>query len=245
MNKKILIGIIIIILIVIVCVGVAIVINTKEDSSNTTANITENNQELSISNKIEPEIDSDIHYKYEYGEIFKIDNNIIYFGDVVEESTNYLSLEISEKYKVIDFETEEIISINDIEVGDYANFHTLTEENENAQSIIIVAKKDYIVDEIENELLNKTIFSAELIYYNEEEKYITIKLGLDHKAIDNVEANAVYYFNLMVDDTTETYLGYSNNLNSYRYCTVEIELKSEITNLQNEYLVKSIAYIPD
>lgn len=58
----------------------------------------------------------------------------------------------------------------------------------------------------------------------------------------------IYYLDLSVGDTTETYLGWKeNNPNSnYGYqvhelCTIELE--SEITDLSNKYMVKSIEFI--
>ena len=184
------------------------------------------------------------------GEIFKIENDTIYYGDVKEEENDYLSNKIPENSKIIDYASENIISSNDIEVGDYVCLYIPTPESKNAQAIIIVAKKDYIKEQVESELINKKEFDANLTYYNEAENYITVGIALEMKNIENMNAQPEYYLDLSVDDKTTTYLGRKeNNPNSnYGYhlhelCTVELE--SEITDLSNKNLVKTIEFIAD
>ena len=170
-------------------------------------------------------------------------------GDVKEEN-DYLSQEIPENSKIIDYESEKTISVDNIGVGDYVTLYVPTEESQNAQSIIIVAKKDYIINQIENQLLNKKEFHAELDYYNESENYIIVEIALENKTIENMPVQPMYYLDLRVGDNTETYLGWKeDNPNSnYGYhvhelCTIELE--TEITDLSNKYIVKSIEFIAD
>lgn len=220
--------------------------NNDENENITDLNTYDNNNELVDINE---EKDIEVRYNYTYGEIFKIENNTIYYGDVKEEN-DYLSQEIPENSKIIDYESEKTISVDNIGVGDYVTLYVPTEESQNAQSIIIVAKKDYIINQIENQLLNKKEFHAELDYYNEAEKYITVGIALNSKVIEEKFVQPIYYLDLSVGDTTETYLGWKeNNPNSnYGYqihelCTIELE--SEITDLSNKYMVKSIEFIAD
>lgn len=207
----------------------------------------DNNGELIDINE---EKDNVLQYNYSYGEIFKIENNTIYYGDVKEKKGDYLSQKLSENFKVIDYESEKIISNDDIEVGDFVTLATSTESFQNDQPIIIVAKKDYISEEVNNRLFNKRELNTELIYYNETEKYITVGIYLDRKVIKDTETQPVYYLDLSVGDNTETYLGWKeNNPNSnygyhlYELCTVELTTK--ITDLSNKYMVKSIEFIAD
>lgn len=220
--------------------------NNDENENITDLNTYDNNNELVDINE---EKDIEVRYNYTYGEIFKIENNTIYYGDVKEEN-DYLSQEIPENSKIIDYESEKTISVDNIGVGDYVTFYVPTEESQNAQSIIIVAKEDYIINQIENQLLNKKEFHAELDYYNKAEKYITVGIALNSKVIEEKFVQPIYYLDLSVGDTTETYLGWKeNNPNSnYGYqihelCTIELE--SEITDLSNKYMVKSIEFIAD
>ena len=220
--------------------------NNDENENITDLNTYDNNNELVDINE---EKDIEVRYNYTYGEIFKIENNTIYYGDVKEEN-DYLSQEIPENSKIIDYESEKTISVDNIGVGDYVTFYVPTEESQNAQSIIIVAKEDYIINQIENQLLNKKEFHAELDYYNESENYITVEIALENKTIENMPVQPMYYLDLRVGDNTETYLGWKeDNPNSnYGYqihelCTIELE--SEITDLSNKYMVKSIEFIAD
>ena len=80
--------------------------------------------------------------------------------------------------------------------------------------------------------------------------YITVEIALENKTIEKMQVQPMYYLDLRVGDNTETYLGWKeDNPNSnYGYhvhelCTVELE--SEITDLSNKYMVKSIEFIAD
>lgn len=199
---------------------------------------------------VNKEKEFNIQYNYSYGEIFEIVNNTIYYGEVKEEKTNYLSQELSDNYKIIDFESENVLNSDDIAVGDYVSLYVPTAESQNGQAIIIVTKKNYVIEQIERKLLNKKEFSAELTYYNEDEKYITVGIALEDKKIENFNVQPIYYLDLSVGETTETYLGNKeNNLNSnYGYQVNElciIELMSNIEFLPNKYIVKSIEFIAD
>lgn len=201
-------------------------------------------------NDVLGDVNKEIQYNQSYGEIFKIENNTIYYGDVKENESDYLSQKIPENSKIINYENEEIISVNDIEVGDYITLYVPTPESINAQAIIIVAKKDYIINQIENQLLHKKEFNGNLDYYNESENYITVEIALENKTIENMPVQPMYYLDLRVGDNTETYLGWKeDNPNSnYGYhvhelCTIELE--TEITDLSNKYIVKSIEFIAD
>ncbi len=248
-NKKSIILIILLLIIIIAIIVINIIFRKNNDKSINENVIDTNttNNELVDTN----EEDIDIRYTYTYGEIFKIENNIIYYGDAeAEEENDYLSQKILENSKIINYENEEIISINDIEVGDYVTLYVPSPESKNAQAIIIVAKKDYITNQIENELLNKKRFGAELAYYNRTENYITVGIALQNKQIENKPVQPIYYFDLSIGDNTKTYLGWKeNNPNSnYGYhvhelCTIELE--TEITDLSNTYIVKSIEFIAD
>ncbi len=248
MKKK--IGIILIILVLIIIIAI-IVINiifknyNDYDANENIANTNITNNELVDTNSE----DIDVRYNYTYGEIFKIENNTIFYGEVKEEN-NYLSLKLSENYKVINYENEELLTINDIEVGDYVSLRIPTEESQNAQPTIIVAKKDYIIDQVEKRVLNKRELSTELEYYNEAENYIIVGIYLERKIIEGIDIQPLYNLYLSVGKNTKTYLGWKeNNPNSnYGYhlhelCTVELE--SEITDLSNKNLVKAIEFIAD
>ena len=161
-----------------------------------------------------------------------------------------MSQELSDNYKIIDFESENVLNSDDIAVGDYVSLYVSTAESQNGQAIIIVTKKNYVIEQIERKLLNKKEFSAELTYYNEDEKYITVGIALEDKKIENFNVQPIYYLDLSVGETTETYLGNKeNNLNSnYGYQVNElciIELMSNIEFLPNKYIVKSIEFIAD
>jgi hypothetical protein len=86
--------------------------------------------------------------------------------------------------------------------------------------------------------------------YNKLENYITVEIALEEKMIENMPVQPMYYLNLYVGDNTETYLGWKeNNTNSnygfyvYELCTIELE--TEITDLSNTYMAKSIEFIAD
>ncbi len=248
-NKKSIILIILLLIIIIAIIVINIIFRKNNDKSvneNVIATNTTNN-ELADTN----EEDIDVRYTYTYGEIFKIENNIIYYGEAeVEEENDYLSQKILENSKIINYENEEIISINDIEVGDYITLYVPTPKSINAQAIIIVAKKDYIINQIENQLLHKKEFNGNLNYYNELENYITVEIALENKTIENMPVQPMYYLDLRVGDNTETYLGWKeDNPNSnygfhvHELCTIELE--TEITELSNTYMVKSIEFIAD
>ena len=248
-NKKSIILIILLLIIIIAIIVINIIFRKNNDKSvneNVIATNTTNN-ELTDTN----EEDIDVRYTYTYGEIFKIENNIIYYGEAeAEEENDYLSQKILENSKIINYENEEIISINDIEVGDYITLYVPTPKSINAQAIIIVAKKDYIINQIENQLLHKKEFNGNLNYYNELENYITVEIALENKTIENMPVQPMYYLDLRVGDNTETYLGWKeDNPNSnygfhvHELCTIELE--TEITELSNTYMVKSIEFIAD
>lgn len=248
-NKKSIILIILLLIIIIAIIVINIIFRKNNDKSvneNVIATNTTNN-ELADTN----EEDIDVRYTYTYGEIFKIENNIIYYGEAeAEEENDYLSQKILENSKIINYENEEIISINDIEVGDYITLYVPTPKSINAQAIIIVAKKDYIINQIENQLLHKKEFNGNLNYYNELENYITVEIALENKTIENMPVQPMYYLDLRVGDNTETYLGWKeDNPNSnygfhvHELCTIELE--TEITELSNTYMVKSIEFIAD
>lgn len=249
MKKKIGIILIILVLVIIITIIVVKTIFKKYNDNAVNENITDTNttnNELVDTNAE----NIDVRYNHTYGEIFKIENDTIYYGDVKEEENDYLSNKIPENSKIIDYASENIISSNDIEVGDYVCLYIPTPESKNAQAIIIVAKKDYIKEQVESELINKKEFDANLTYYNEAENYITVGIALEMKNIENMNAQPEYYLDLSVDDKTKTYLGRKeNNPNSnYGYhlhelCTVELE--SEITDLSNKNLVKTIEFIAD
>ena len=244
---------IILVVLILVSIIAIIVINiifrnyNDENENITDLNTYDNNNE---SVDINEEKDIEVQYNYTYGEIFKIENNTIYYGDVKENESDYLSQKIPENSKIINYENEEIISVNDIEVGDYITLYVPTPESAKAQAIIIVAKKDYIINQIENELLHKKEFNGNLDYYNKSENYITVEIALENKTIENMPVQPMYYLDLRVGDNTETYLGWKeDNPNSnYGYqvhelCTLELE--TEITDLSNTYMVKSIEFIAD
>lgn len=248
-NKKSIILIILLLIIIIAIIVINIIFRKNNDKSvneNVIATNTTNN-ELADTN----EEDIDVRYTYTYGEIFKIENNIIYYGEAeAEEENDYLSQKILENSKIINYENEEIISINDIEVGDYITLYVPTPQSINDQAIIIVAKKDYIINQIENQLLHKKEFNGNLNYYNELENYITVEIALENKTIENMPVQPMYYLDLRVGDNTETYLGWKeDNPNSnygfhvHELCTIELE--TEITELSNTYMVKSIEFIAD
>lgn len=248
-NKKNIILIVLVLVIIITIIVINIILkkhNYKSVNENVIDTNTTNNELVDTN-----EENTDVQYNNTKGEIFKIENNIIYYGDAeAEEENDYLSQEIPENSKIIDYENEEIISVNDIEVGDYITLYVLTPESINAQAIIIVAKKDYIINQIENQLLHKKEFNGSLDYYNESENYITVEIALENKTIEKMQVQPMYYLDLRVGDNTETYLGWKeDNPNSnYGYhvhelCTVELE--SEITDLSNKYMVKSIEFIAD
>lgn len=248
-NKKSIILIILLLIIIIAIIVINIIFRKNNDKSvneNVIATNTTNN-ELADTN----EEDIDVRYTYTYGEIFKIENNIIYYGEAeAEEENDYLSQKILENSKIINYENEEIISINDIEVGDYITLYVPTPKSINAQAIIIVAKKDYIINQIENQLLHKKEFNGNLNYYNELENYITVEIALENKTIENMPVQPMYYLDLRVGDNTETYLGWKedNPKSNYGFhvhelCTIELE--TEITELSNTYMVKSIEFIAD
>lgn len=249
MKKKIGIILIILVLVIIITIIVVKTIFKKYNDNAVNENITDTNttnNELVDTNAE----NIDVRYNHTHGEIFKIENDTIYYGDVKEEENDYLSNKIPENSKIIDYASENIISSNDIEVGDYVCLYIPTPESKNAQAIIIVAKKDYIKEQVESELINKKEFDANLTYYNEAENYITVGIALEMKNIENMNAQPEYYLDLSVDDKTKTYLGRKeNNPNSnYGYhlhelCTVELE--SEITDLSNKNLVKTIEFIAD
>ena len=198
---------------------------------------------------------SSVRYNYNYGEIFEISNNTMYYGKVKEEKEKYFTQELSENFKVINFENEETININNIEVGDYVSIYAPTEEYQNAEGTIIVAKNDYILEQVKEKLLNKREFSAAIAYYNAEENYIIAEIALPDKKIiskrmETLNAQPCYYIKLNVGKNTETYLGNKeNNLNAnYGYQVNElcwIELMSNISYLPNTYIVKSIEFIAD
>ena len=248
-NKKNIILIVLVLVIIIAIIVIDIILkkhNYKSVNENVIDTNTTNNELVDTN-----EENTDVQYNYTKGEIFKIENNIIYYGDAeAEEENDYLSQEIPENSKIIDYESEKTISVDNIGVGDYVTLYVPTEESQNAQSIIIVAKKDYIINQIENQLLNKKEFHAELDYYNESENYITVEIALENKTIENMPVQPMYYLDLRVGDNTETYLGWKeDNPNSnYGYqvhelCTLELE--TEITDLSNTYMVKSIEFIAD
>lgn len=196
-----------------------------------------------------------VSYKYSDGEIFEISNNNIYYGKVKEEKEKYFTQKLSENFNVINFDDEETMNINDIEVGDYVRIYVPEQENQNEKGLIIVAKKDYVLEQARKQLLNKRTIGASLVYYNAEENYIIAEIAFPTKRIpktDKITASiqAFYYLKLNVGENTETYLGNKeNNPNSnYGYqvnelCT--IELMSNISYLPNTYIVKSIEFIAD
>ncbi len=196
------------------------------------------------------EIMQDVEYNYSCGEIFEISNNAIYYGDIEEDKGKYLALELSENSQVINYENENSTNIHNIEIGDYVTVYKPTEQFTNAKTTIIVTKKEYILKQVEKELLNKREFDAELAYYNEKENYIIAKVALDEKDFGAVKSQPFYLFKLSVGDITKTYLGdKENNSNSnYGYHINElcrIELVSNIAYLPNIYIVKSIEFIND
>ncbi len=240
----------IILIIIIIAIIVINIIFRKHNDKSVNENVIDTNttnNELVDTN----EEDIEVRYNSTYGEIFKIENNIIYYGDAeAEEENDYLSQKIPENSKIINYENEEIISINDIEVGDYITLYVPIPESINAQAIIIVAKKNYIINQIEDQLLHKKEFNGNLDYYNESENYIIVEIALENKTIENMPVQPMYYLDLRVGDNTETYLGWKeDNPNSnYGYhvhelCTIELE--KEITDLSNKYMVKSIEFIAD
>ena len=248
-NKKSIIVIIFLLIIIITIIVINITFkknNYKSVNENVISTNTTNNELVDTN-----EEDIDVRYTYTYGEIFKMENNIIYYGDTEAEKENdYLSQKIPENSKIINYENEEIISINDIEVGDYITLYVATPESAKAQAIIIVAKKDYIINQIENELLHKKEFNGNLDYYNKSENYITVEIALENKTIENMSVQPMYYFDLRIGDNTETYLGWKeDNPNSnygfhvHELCTIELE--TEITDLSKIYMVKSIEFIAD
>lgn len=193
---------------------------------------------------------ANVEYNFNCGEVFEITNNTIYYGDIKEDKAKYLSENLSGDFKVINYENEELININDITVGDYITTYEPTEKYQNAKTIIVVAKKDYNLEQVKKELLNKREFDAELAYYNEKENYIIAKVALDSKTFDTVNSQPFYFMKLLIGKNTETYLGNKeNNANSnYGYHVNElckIELVSNIAYLPNIYMVKSIEFIAD
>ena len=190
-------------------------------------------------------------YEYTYGEIFKISGNTIEYGEVKEDKSSYLSMEISDNVSIIDYENSQTINSSNIEVGDYITVYKPSGESQNLKTRIILTKKDYIIDEVEKQLLNKRGFQAKLIYYNENEKYITVQIPLENeKEFGNMVSKPVYNLKLDVLDRTETYLGTKENKlqENYGYQLNElcsIELESNIAFLPNKYTVKSIGFIAD
>lgn len=206
----------------------------------------QSNENISYNEEIE-----NAKYEYTYGEVFEISGNTIQYGNVAEDKTSILALEGSDDISVINYENSQITNWNDIKVGDYVTIYKPTQTSDNVKTSIIVAKKDFIIDEVEKQLLNKREFEAELIYYNENEKYIIAQIPLENeKKFGNMISNPMYNFKLNVLDRTETYLGTKSNKleNNYGYhlnelCTIELE--SNIAYLPNKYTVKSIGFIAD
>ena len=126
-NKKSIIVIIFLLIIIITIIVINITFkknNYKSVNENVISTNTTNNELVDTN-----EEDIDVRYTYTYGEIFKMENNIIYYGDTEAEKENdYLSQKIPENSKIINYENEEIISINDIEVGDYITLYVPTPE---------------------------------------------------------------------------------------------------------------------
>mgnify|MGYP004589068299 CR=1 FL=1 len=189
--------------------------------------------------------------EYTYGEVFEITKNKIVYGNVKEDKSSYISTEIPSNVSVINYQNSEITNISDIEVGDYVTIYKPEEKSDNVKTNIILTKKNYIINEVEKQLLNKREFQADLVYYNEKENYIIVQIPLEkEKNFGNMSSRPVYNFELSVLNRTETYLGTPENklVTNYGYKVNEsciIQLESNIAYLPNKYIVKSIGFIAD
>ena len=86
--------------------------------------------------------------------------------------------------------------------------------------------------------------------YNKLENYITVEIALEEKMIENMPVQPMYYLNLYYSlSNPNKFLYYPQHTNSnygfyvYELCTIELE--TEITDLSNTYMAKSIEFIAD
>ena len=189
-------------------------------------------------------------YNVEFGNICEIKNNELKIGFYKQDESSLKTIELTSAITVIDYETEKEISYSDIEIGDYAYIHIPTENNENKQTIITIAKKNYIEKKAIEVLKGKKKIDTSLIYYNSHENYVIAKIQISKKEINNFFSNACCYIRFNILPTTEIYLARTESYKDKsdillnELCWITIDAPT-IANLNNDYNATIIEFFGD
>ena len=191
-----------------------------------------------------------IQYNVEFGIINSTEDNALTLGYYINDESSLRTISLTDDIKVIDFETEKEINYNEIKRGDYVYINIPTEYNNNKQTIISVAKKEYIEKKATEILIGKKKFDTGIVYYNNKENYVIANIEIEEKAINNLWSNASYYMKFNILPTTEIYLARTESLkeksdillNEMCWMIVDADM---ISNLNNNYNATTIEFFGD
>ena len=206
-----------------------------------------NNQEK---DKNESNNEIKIQYNVQFGTVCYIKDNLLKVAYSKYEESNFKSIDISNNIKVINYETEKEIDVNNIEIGDYAYVNIPTEFNDDNKTIITIAKKKYIEEKAKEKIIGTNRLDTSVIYYNKDKNYVIVDIPIDEKTINNLYVKACYYMKLNILPTTEIYLDRTATLkeksdillNELCWITVNVE---SIPYLHDNYGIANIEFFGD
>lgn len=191
-----------------------------------------------------------IQYNVEFGSVCDIKNNELKIGFYKYDELSIKTIKLTDDIKVIDYDTEKEISYSEIKTGDYAYINIPTENNENKQTIITIAKQNYIETKATEKLIGKKKIDTGIISYNDKENYVIANIEIGEKTINNLWANACYYMKFNILPTTEIYLDRTASykeksdilLNEMCWIIIDADM---ISNLNNNYNATTIEFFGD
>ena len=195
--------------------------------------------------------DEEIQYDVEYGSVFQIDGNVLKYGYSKYDKSSYKSFEIPTNVKIINYENQlENMLINNIEVGDFIYIYIPRDINKISDTIIFVAKKEYITNIAKEKLIGTNKIDTSIIYENKEENYIIANIEIGEKVIGNFNVNVSYYLRLNLLPYTKIYLDRTANyfeeseILLHELCFITLNVQS-IPFLNDNYGVSEIHFFGD
>lgn len=202
-------------------------------------------------------LDVKIEYDEKHGKVFEKSENIMKIGISLWDKSSYEEIILSENAKVINFDNDRVLYIADIEIGDFVTVFETMQESNNKDTIIVVAKEEFINNKAQEKLIDNNIskednirLDTSILYYNKDDKYVIADIPIATKEINNFQVNVSYYLRLEMRNFTKVYLDVteSHKVDSKillnELCFITLETKN-FPYLNDSYGIKEIEFFGD
>lgn len=202
-------------------------------------------------------LDVKIEYDEKHGKVFEKSENIMKIGISLWDKSSYEEIILSENAKVINFDNDRVLDIADIEIGDFVTVFETMQESNNKDTIIVVAKEEFINNKAQEKLIDNNIskednirLDTSILYYNKDDKYVIADIPIATKEINNFQVNVSYYLRLEMRNFTKVYLDVteSHKVDSKillnELCFITLETKN-FPYLNDSYGIKEIEFFGD